>query len=296
MTTVIVLSDCPPKLRGDMTKWMMEINTGVYVGNLNARVREELWQRVRDHIKHGKATMVFRAGGEQRMAFRVHNTTWEPVDYDGITLMRRPSEQALRERPEPSLPPGFSKAARSRKAHAPRNKRREIPWSEYVALDLETTALRPEAGRIIEIGAALVLDGAFQEEWSALISSGAPVPAEITDLTGITNQMLEESGIPLKEALERLADFLEDLPVIFHNLPFDMAFLNAACQECGLALFGNPGRDTLDMARKRIQGVSDYKLGTLARHLNLETGTLHRALADCRLTALLYEKLKKMDD
>ena len=296
MTTVIVLSDCPPKLRGDMTKWMMEINAGVYVGNLSARVREELWQRIRDHIKHGKATMVFRAGGEQRMDFRVHNTTWEPVDYDGIKLMRRPSERTLRERAEPPLPQGFSKAARSRKAHAARRKPREIPWSEYVALDLETTALRPEQGRIIEIGAALVRDGAFQEEWNALISSGTPVPAEITDLTGITNQMLEESGIPLKEALEALDDFLEDLPVIFHNLPFDMSFLNAACKECGLPLFSNPGRDTLEMARKRVHGVSDYKLGTLARHFSLETGTLHRGLSDCRLTALLYEKLKKMDD
>jgi DNA polymerase III epsilon subunit-like protein len=110
------------------------------------------------------------------------------------------------------------------------------------------------------------------------------------------SQMLEESGIPLKEALEALDDFLEDLPVIFHNLPFDMSFLNAACKECGLPLFSNPGRDTLEMARKRVHGVSDYKLGTLARHFNLETGTLHRALSDCRLTALLYEKLKKMDD
>ena len=296
MTTVIVLSNCPPKLRGDMTKWMMEINTGVYVGNLSARVREELWQRVRDHIKHGQATMVFRAAGEQRMDFRVHNTTWEPVDYDGIKLMRRPSERTLRERTEPPLPQGFSKAAQRRKAHAVRNKRREIPWSEYVALDVETTALRPEQGRILEIGAALVLDGAFQEEWSALIASSAPVPEEITNLTGITNQILAEHGIPLKEALEGLTDFLEDLPVICHNLPFDMSFLNAAFRECGLDPPSNPGRDTLDMARKRIQGVPDYKLGTLARHLNLETGTLHRALADCRVAALLYEKLKKMDD
>ena len=73
--TIIVLTDCPPRLRGDLTKWLMEINTGVYVGNLNPRVRDALWERVCDHVKSGRATMVYRANNEQHMQFRVHNTT-----------------------------------------------------------------------------------------------------------------------------------------------------------------------------------------------------------------------------
>lgn len=71
--TVVVLTDCPPKLRGDLTKWLLEINTGVYVGNLSARVREELWTRICENLKTGRATMVFRASNEQKMDFRVHN-------------------------------------------------------------------------------------------------------------------------------------------------------------------------------------------------------------------------------
>ena len=86
---VIMLSDCPPKVRGDLSKWLCEINTGVFVGNVSSRVREEVWQRICENIKSGQATMVFSAPGEQKMDFRVHNTTWEPVELDGIKLMRR---------------------------------------------------------------------------------------------------------------------------------------------------------------------------------------------------------------
>ena len=72
---VIMLSDCPPKVRGDLSKWLCEINTGVFVGNVSSRVREEVWQRICENIKSGQATMVFSAPGEQKMDFRVHNTT-----------------------------------------------------------------------------------------------------------------------------------------------------------------------------------------------------------------------------
>ena len=54
---VIMLSDCPPKVRGDLSKWLCEINTGVFVGNVSSRVREEVWQRICENIKSGQATM-----------------------------------------------------------------------------------------------------------------------------------------------------------------------------------------------------------------------------------------------
>ena len=88
--TVICLTNCPTKLRGDLSKWLIEINTGVYVGNISARVRDKLWERITENIRSGQATMVFRATGEQHMDFRVHNTTWKPVDYEGLKLIMRP--------------------------------------------------------------------------------------------------------------------------------------------------------------------------------------------------------------
>lgn len=292
--TVVVLSNCPPKLRGDMTKWLMEINTGVYVGNLSARVREELWLRICENLKNGQATMVFRAAGEQHLDFRVHNTTWEPVDYEGIKLMRRPSAQALRERDKPALPDGFSKAAQYRKVRAVQRKPSGKVWREYTVIDVETTGLRPEQGQMIEIGALRVREGTFREEMSILVSADKPLPPEIVHLTGITDAMLQERGIPIREALQRLKSFIGDGLVVCHNLPFDMLFLNMACQSSGMDVIRNPSRDTLIMARKQIRGISDYKLTTLAQHFGLNMETAHRALPDCRLTALLYEKLNEI--
>ena len=59
---VVTLTDCPPKLRGDLSKWLFEINNGVYVGNLSTRVREELWERICGNLSSGRATAPFCSG------------------------------------------------------------------------------------------------------------------------------------------------------------------------------------------------------------------------------------------
>ncbi len=92
---VIVLSKCPPALRGDLTKWMFEISTGVFVGRLTARVRDELWERVVCYCGDGRATMVYSASNEQRMQFRVFNTDLIPTDFDGLWLMVKPSDDSV---------------------------------------------------------------------------------------------------------------------------------------------------------------------------------------------------------
>ena len=88
---VISLTECPISLRGDLTKWLLEINPGVFVGRVSARVRDNLWIRICDVIKSGKATMVYTAQNEQHMNFKVHNAEWEPIDFDGLKLLLRPS-------------------------------------------------------------------------------------------------------------------------------------------------------------------------------------------------------------
>ena len=69
------MTNCPPKLRGDLSKWLCEINTGVYVGNVSSRVRDALWERICQNLKNGQATLVFTAAGEQRMDFRTFPRT-----------------------------------------------------------------------------------------------------------------------------------------------------------------------------------------------------------------------------
>src|SRR5574344_1445031 len=88
---VITLTDCPISLRGDLTKWLLEINTGVFVGKVSARVRDNLWKRVVQNVKNGKATLVYSANNEQRMDFRIHHSMNEIIDFDGLKLVMKPS-------------------------------------------------------------------------------------------------------------------------------------------------------------------------------------------------------------
>ena len=104
---VITLTSCPPKLRGDLSKWLCEINTGVYVGNLSARVRDGLWLRVCENLDNGKATMVYSSNNEQHLEFCVHNGEWIPTDFDGITLIKRPLAKPTEKENKPEY---YSKA------------------------------------------------------------------------------------------------------------------------------------------------------------------------------------------
>lgn len=104
---VVVLSVTPERLRGVLTRWLLEITSGVYVGHVPTRVRDRLWLRIVDDVGRGRALMVWSTRNEQRLAFRVHNHAWSPVDYDGITLMRRTTAEsrriaAAKQRSEPS--------------------------------------------------------------------------------------------------------------------------------------------------------------------------------------------------
>ena len=111
----IVLSACPVGLRGHLTRWLMEISAGVFVGNVSVRVRELLWLRVVELSGSGRALMVYSVPGEQRLSFRVHKHHWEPTDFDGITLMMRPNAGTpLR------VSPGWSTASKRRRFGARR--------------------------------------------------------------------------------------------------------------------------------------------------------------------------------
>lgn len=85
--TVITLKSVPPSLRGDLTKWMQEIATGVFVGNFNTRVREELWKRVKDSVKSGEATISYTYRNETGYTFETINSLREVINCEGIPLI-----------------------------------------------------------------------------------------------------------------------------------------------------------------------------------------------------------------
>ena len=284
------MTDCPPRLRGDLSKWLQEVNTGVYVGNVNPRVREAIWQRVCENLKNGRATMVFSANNEQRMDFRVHNTSWKPVDYEGVQLIRRPlpSSSAAEE----TLKPGFSKAAKRQMADRKRRASEKQDRS-FVIVDLETTGLSPGQDKILEFGAIRVRENQKAGTFSRLVSQERGVPQTVLTLTGIDSALVEREGQPLEEVLPEFLQFLGEDTIVGYNLPFDMRFLQEACRACGMRPPANRCVDLLSAARRKVFDVPDFKLTTLAARFSLDVSAPHRALGDCEILFSLYEKLKE---
>lgn len=88
--TVVVLIAAPEGLRGHLTRWMVEVAAGVFVGTPNPRVRESLWNLLAERIGAGQAVMVEHADNEQQWSVRTAGTDrWYPVDFDGLILSAR---------------------------------------------------------------------------------------------------------------------------------------------------------------------------------------------------------------
>ena len=284
---VITLTNCPPKLRGDLTKWLFEIDTGVFVGNLNARVRDGVWQRVCENIKNGRATMVFSSNNEQKLDFRIHNADWEPIDYDGIKLV-------LRRYPDKEKPTDV-KISKFEQQHINRlSQRKKKPLynqENYVVIDIETTGLQ-DSDQIIEIGALRIEGGKINERFSVLLKNEKPLPPKITELTGITDEMLAKDGIGTREAIEEFRKFCGESELVGHNLQFDLRFLQSSFIKNGMPIMRNSTIDTMRIARKNLDCNEGYDLKTLAKFFSVEYDNLHRALEDCLLTYKIFEKLK----
>ncbi|MEV5086002.1 type I-E CRISPR-associated endoribonuclease Cas2e [Streptomyces sp. NPDC056159] len=92
--TVIVLTNCPPGLRGFLTRWLLEISAGVFIGNPSARIRDLLWDEVQQYADQGRALLAHTTNNEQGFIFRTHDHAWHPVDHEGLTLIRRPNAQS----------------------------------------------------------------------------------------------------------------------------------------------------------------------------------------------------------
>ncbi|MGR6924580.1 type I-E CRISPR-associated endoribonuclease Cas2e [[Actinomadura] parvosata] len=111
--TVIVLTRCPAGLRGFLTRWLMEISPGVFIGGPSARIREQLWLQVQQYADTGRALLAYTTDNEQGFAFETHDHKWHPIDHEGLILLRRPKEQ--QERPASEPPCNWSKVAKRRR-------------------------------------------------------------------------------------------------------------------------------------------------------------------------------------
>jgi DNA polymerase III subunit epsilon len=164
---------------------------------------------------------------------------------------------------------------------------------DFTVVDVETTGWAPDDAGITEIGAVRVHDGRIVAEFESLVDPGRPVPARITEVTGIDDQML--TGAPSVAAvLPGLLAFARGSVLVAHNAPFDLRFLTAACVGTGLDWPGFEVLDTVRLARHLMaipQEVPDRKLATLASFFGTPVRPSHRALDDARATAAVLARL-----
>ena len=221
--TVITLKKVPQSLRGDLTKWMQEITTGVYIGNFNTKVREKLWKRVKENVNDGEATLSFAYRNELGYQFDTHNTSFSNIDMDGIPLVFIPKEDKDE---QIEVKHGFSNAAKFRNAKKYSSHKQKITCKDFVFIDIETDGLDKEKDFIIEIGAIKSVNG-IVSEFQSLINYEGTLPKHIVAMTGITTNMLRDKGKDIASVLNDFKLFIGDLDIIFY-INLCMLFISEA--------------------------------------------------------------------
>lgn len=153
----------------------------------------------------------------------------------------------------------------------------------FAFLDIETTGLNPETDEILEIGAVIAKDGQIIDTFNTLLFYDHKLPNKIKNLTGITESMLNEAP-EFSTIKEGLIKFLGNLPIIGHNIDFDISFLS---KKMGIPL-GNPLIDTLDLVGFLLPQALSFRLENVRLQLGIEGGTAHRALDDAITTCNVF--------
>lgn len=286
---VITLTNVPKSLKGDLTKWYQEIQTNVYVGNVSARIRDQLWHRIMENIGHGEATMVYNSNNELGYQFRTTRKDREVVNFDGLPLMRHLNVAIG------SVNHGFSDAAKFHRAklmtRTRASSRQSVAKPAMVALDLETTGLDLVKDDIISIGAVKRVPGQPEDLFDNLIKAERAIPENITTLTGLTAEMLATQGISLSAGLQELREFVGSLPIVGYNLRFDEMFLTSGFRTINQPELTNRMIDLLPMMKKTDKFLDNYRLQTVLAKFNIVNQEPHHALADAKATFALADKL-----
>ena len=164
--------------------------------------------------------------------------------------------------------------------------------SDYTVVDIETTGLVSGECEIIEVSALKYRGEVLQDSFSYLIKPMQPISPFITNLTGITNDMVE--GAPeINEVMPKFYEFIGDDILIGHNVNFDINFLYDNLWHYSGLVLDNSFVDTLRLARKALPFLSNHRQTTVAAYYGISTDGAHRALRDCEICNACYINLKK---
>ena len=162
----------------------------------------------------------------------------------------------------------------------------------YVVFDLETTGFSSIKDKIIEIGAVKVENGVITDKFSTFVNPKVPIPFKITNLTGITDDMVMEAP-DIETILPQFLEFVGDAVLVAHNASFDVSFIEQNCRYQDITP-DFTSVDTVAMARILLPTLSKFKLNVVANALHISLENHHRAVDDAGATAEIFVKFVEM--
>ena len=159
----------------------------------------------------------------------------------------------------------------------------------FTAFDTETSGITPKTSRIIEIGAVRFTKDGIISKWTRLFDPNQILSPFIINLTHISQEMVDAAD-PIEMHIRNFLKFLDTSIIVAHNAQFDLNFLNAECENCGLPVTKNHAVDTLQLSRIIFPEAERHKLDFLADFLEIDKGSSHRAMDDAITCMELFRK------
>lgn len=159
----------------------------------------------------------------------------------------------------------------------------------FICFDIETTGLSAARDKITEIGAVKVENGVITDTFSTFANPEMPIPQKITQLTGITDEMVKDAPSQ-SEAVGAFLEFAGDNVLVAHNAPFDTSFIAKACEDMGRE-YNYTSIDTVAISRAILTDIKNCKLDTVAKFLRLGDFNHHRATDDAEMLARIFINL-----
>ncbi|WP_191016463.1 3'-5' exonuclease [Treponema zioleckii] len=164
----------------------------------------------------------------------------------------------------------------------------------FCAFDTETTGLKSETERIIELGAIKFNKDGIIDSMGTLINPQKSISPLASSINHITNEMVQFS--PTEESvIPEFINFSKDCILVAHNAQFDIRFVNQSLLRLGMEELQNPAIDTLRFSRWALPSNGHWKLQFLAEQFKIDTGNAHRAQDDARVCMEIFLKLAEIE-
>lgn len=164
-----------------------------------------------------------------------------------------------------------------------------------IVLDIETTGLDYKREKIIEFAAVKLVNNVITEEYETLVNPKQEIRSSSISIHHITPDMVEDAPI-IEEVMPKILDFIQDYPIIGHNVIFDYSFINRACEDLYGKAVQNHRIDTYQMYKEVFPDDPSHGLESLMNRFNIDFPLRHRAMADAKGLAYVYPHLKAFHD